>query len=151
MPPFIQLTITNNYFIIDPTPNIKSFLVPLLQNTSLVPALSVPVSFSKTPAYYYLPPTTPISLLPNSPTCSDIKQLNNKFSTFTKWLQSHYLIITNAFIKTESILIKEDYNFKLLKHALFNSNIGHTKLYRIGLIYRLINYITNYLKDFKID
>ena len=51
----------------------------------------------------------------------------------------------------ELILIKEDYNFKLLKHALLNSSIGHTKLYRIGLIYRLINRIVNYLEDFRID
>jgi hypothetical protein len=51
----------------------------------------------------------------------------------------------------ELILIKEDYNFKLLKYALLNSSIGHIKLYRIGLIYRLINYIANYLEDFRTD
>jgi len=48
-------------------------------------------------------------------------------------------------------LIKEDYNFKLLKHILLNSSMGHIKLYRVGLTYRLINYIINYLKDFRID
>jgi len=30
-------------------------------------------------------------------------------------------------------------------------SIGHTKLYRIGLIYRLINYIVDCLEDFRID
>ena len=30
MPFFIQLIITNNYFIVDPTPNINIFLVLLL-------------------------------------------------------------------------------------------------------------------------
>ena len=51
----------------------------------------------------------------------------------------------------ELILIKEDYNFKLLKYALLNSSIGYIKLYRIGLIYRLIIYIVNYLEDFRTD
>ena len=51
----------------------------------------------------------------------------------------------------ESILVKEDYNFKLLKYILLNSSIGYIKLYRIGLIYGLINYIINYLEDFRID
>ena len=90
----------------------------------------------KTPTYYYPPLTIPISLLPSSPARSNIKQLNSKLG---------------AFIKAELILIKENYNFKLLKHALLNSTIGHIKLYRIGLIYRLINYIVNCLEDFRID
>ena len=68
MPLFIQPTITNSYFIVDPTPNIRSLLVLLLQNTLLVLALS-----SKTLTHYYPPLIIPISLLPNSPTCSNIK------------------------------------------------------------------------------
>ena len=63
---------------------------------------------------------------------------------------SYYLFIANTFIKAELILIKEDYNFKLLKYALLNSSIGYIKLYMINLIYRLINYIINYLEDFRI-
>ena len=51
----------------------------------------------------------------------------------------------------ESILIKEDYNFKLLKYVLFNSSIGYIKLHRIGLIYGLIDCMANCLKDFKMD
>ena len=39
----------------------------------------------------------------------------------------------------------------MLKYALLNNNIGYVKLYRIGLIYRLINYIVDNLKDFRID
>jgi len=38
-----------------------------------------------------------------------------------------------------------------LKHALLNSSIGYIKLYRISLIYRLINHIANCLEDFRID
>ena len=51
----------------------------------------------------------------------------------------------------ELTLIKEDYNFKLLKYALLNSSIGYIKLYRISLIYRLINRIVNCLEDFRMD
>ena len=39
----------------------------------------------------------------------------------------------------------------MLKYVLLNNNIGHIRLYRVGLIYRLINYIINYLNDFRID
>ena len=39
----------------------------------------------------------------------------------------------------------------MLKYTLLNNNIGHIKLYRIGLIYRLINYIVDNLEDFRID
>jgi hypothetical protein len=39
----------------------------------------------------------------------------------------------------------------MLKYALLNNNIGHTKLYRVGLTYRLINYIVDNLEDFRID
>ena len=73
MPPSVQLTIANNYFIMDPTPNIKSFLMPLLQSALSVSALSVPVSSFKTPTYYYLPLTTPTSLLFSNPARSNIK------------------------------------------------------------------------------
>jgi hypothetical protein len=48
-------------------------------------------------------------------------------------------------------LIEEDYNFKLLKYALLDSNIGHTKLRTIGLIYRVINHMANCLEDFRTD
>jgi len=84
MPPSIQPTIANSYFIVDPTPNIKSFSVLSLQSVSSIPASLVPSS--KTPTHYYLPPTTPISLLSSSPAYSDIKQLNSKFNAFIKWL-----------------------------------------------------------------
>jgi hypothetical protein len=79
MPPSIQPAIANSYFIVDPIPNIRSLLVPLLQSAPSVPALS-----SKTSTYYYLPPTIPTSLLPSSPARSNIKQLNSKLSAFTK-------------------------------------------------------------------
>jgi len=39
----------------------------------------------------------------------------------------------------------------MFKYALFNNNIGYIKLYKVGLIYKLINYIVNNLKDFKIN
>ena len=68
MPPSVQLTIANSYFIVDPIPNTRSLLVPLLQSALLVLALS-----SKTPTYYYPPLTIPISLLPSSPARSNIK------------------------------------------------------------------------------
>ena len=48
-------------------------------------------------------------------------------------------------------MVNEYYTFKILKHALLNNNIGHIKLYRISLIYRLINRIVDNLEDFKID
>ena len=39
----------------------------------------------------------------------------------------------------------------MLKHTLLNNNIGHIKLYRVSLTYRLINYIVDNLEDFRID
>ena len=39
----------------------------------------------------------------------------------------------------------------MLKYTLLNNNIGHIKLYRVGLIYRLINRIVDNLEDFRID
>jgi len=48
-------------------------------------------------------------------------------------------------------LVNKYYTFKMLKYALLNNNIGHAKLYRISLIYRLINYIVDNLEDFRID
>jgi len=39
----------------------------------------------------------------------------------------------------------------MLKYILLNNNIGHIKLYRVSLTYRLINYIVNNLEDFRID
>ena len=39
----------------------------------------------------------------------------------------------------------------MLKYALLNNNIGYIKLYRVGLIYRLINRIVNNLEGFRID
>ena len=39
----------------------------------------------------------------------------------------------------------------MLKYILLNNNIGYIKLYRVGLIYRLINYIVDNLEDFRID
>ena len=51
----------------------------------------------------------------------------------------------------ESILVNKFYIFKILKHTLFNNNIGHIRLHRVGLVYKLINYIVNNLEDFKID
>jgi len=67
MPSFILPTITNNYFM-DSTLNIKSFLVASLQRTPSILALS-----SKTSTYYYLPLTTPPSLLLSSPVYNNIK------------------------------------------------------------------------------
>lgn len=117
----------------------------------MVLALLILVLSSKMPTYYYPPLTISICLLPSSPARSDIEQLNSKLSTFIKWLQGYYLVVANIFTKIKLILIKEDYNFKLLKYMLFNSNKGHIKLYTIGLIYRVINYIANCLKDFRIN
>ena len=77
--------------------------------------------------------------------------MNSKLGAFTKWLQSHYPAVANAFTEAESILIEEDYNFKLLKHALLDSNMGCTKLHRIGLTYGLIDCMANCLEDFRID
>ena len=51
----------------------------------------------------------------------------------------------------ESILVNKYYTFKMLKYVLLNNNIGYIELCRIGLIYRLINYIIDNLEDFKID
>jgi hypothetical protein len=51
----------------------------------------------------------------------------------------------------ELILVNEYYTFKILKYTLLNNNIGHIKLYRIGLTYRLINCIVDNLEDFRID
>ena len=48
-------------------------------------------------------------------------------------------------------MVNKYYTFKMLKYALLNNNIGHAKLYRISLIYRLINYIVDNLEDFRID
>jgi len=48
-------------------------------------------------------------------------------------------------------LVDEYYTFKMLKHALLDDNIGHAKLYRIGLTYGLINRIVDNLEDFRID
>jgi len=73
MPPSVQPTITNSYFTVDPTLDIRSSSVPSLQSALLVPALSVPAPSSKTPTHYYPPPTTPTSLLPSSPAYSDIE------------------------------------------------------------------------------
>ena len=84
MPPSVQPTIANSYFTMDPILNIRSSLVLLLQSALLVPASLVPALSSKTPTYYYPPPTTPISLLPSSPAHSNIKQLNSKLGTFIK-------------------------------------------------------------------
>jgi len=39
----------------------------------------------------------------------------------------------------------------MLKHVLLNNNIGYIRLYRVSLIYKLINYIVDNLKDFKIN
>jgi len=39
----------------------------------------------------------------------------------------------------------------MLKYVLFNNNIGHIKLHRVSLIYRLINRIIDNLEDFRID
>jgi len=39
----------------------------------------------------------------------------------------------------------------MLKYALLNNNIGYIKLYRVGLIYGLINRIVDNLEDFRID
>ena len=39
----------------------------------------------------------------------------------------------------------------MLKYTLLNNNIGYIKLYRVGLIYRLINRIVDNLEDFRID
>jgi hypothetical protein len=48
-------------------------------------------------------------------------------------------------------LVNKYYTFKILKYALLNNNIGHIKLYRVSLMYRLINYIVDNLEDFRID
>jgi hypothetical protein len=144
MPPAVRPTIANGYSTMDPTPNTRSSSVPSLQS-----APSVPTSFSETPTYP--PPTTPTNLLPSSPARSDIEQSNSKLGAFTKWLQSHYPVVANAFAEAESILIEEDYNFKLLKHALLDSSMGHTKLHRIGLTYGLIDRMANCLEDFRTD
>ena len=73
MPLFIQLIIANSYFTVDPILDTRSSSVLLLQSTLLVPALSILALSSGTPTYYYLSLTTPISLLPSSPACSNIK------------------------------------------------------------------------------
>jgi hypothetical protein len=146
MPPSVRPAIANSYFTVDPTPNTRSSSVPSLQS-----APSVPASSSETPTHHYPPPTTPTSLLPSSPARSDIEQSNSKLSAFTKWLQSHYPVVASAFAEAESILIEEDYNFKLLKHALLDSSMGHTKLHRIGLTYGLIDRMVNCLEDFRTD
>ena len=73
MPPSIQLIIANDYFTMDPILNIRSSSVLSLKSALLVPVLLVLASSSKTPIYYYLPPTMPTSLLPSSPACSNIK------------------------------------------------------------------------------
>ena len=39
----------------------------------------------------------------------------------------------------------------MLKYILLNNNIGYIKLYRVSLIYRLINRIVDNLEDFRID
>jgi hypothetical protein len=39
----------------------------------------------------------------------------------------------------------------LLKYALLDNNVGHTKLHRIGLTYGLINRMINNLEDFRVD
>jgi hypothetical protein len=60
-------------------------------------------------------------------------------------------VTANAFTKVESILVNEDYTFKILKYALLNNNMGHTRLYRVSLTYGLINCIIDNLEDFRID
>ena len=48
-------------------------------------------------------------------------------------------------------MVDEYYTFKMLKHALLDDNIGHTKLHRVGLTYGLINRMVDNLEDFRID
>ena len=48
-------------------------------------------------------------------------------------------------------MVNKYYTFKILKYTLLNNNIGHIKLYRVGLIYGLINRIVDNLEDFRID
>jgi hypothetical protein len=133
--------------MVDPILNIRPS-VPSLQS-----ALSDSTPSSKTPTgpYHPLSNTPSTSLLPSSPARSDIEQLDSKLSAFVKWLQSRYPAFTHAFAEAESILVDEYYTFKILKHTLLNNNIGHTKLYRVGLTYRLINRMVDNLEDFRID
>ena len=84
MPFFIQLTIANGYFTVDPILDIRSSSVLFLQSTPSVPALSVPALSSGMPTHHYPPSTTPTSLLPSSPACSDIEQSNSKLDAFIK-------------------------------------------------------------------
>ena len=39
----------------------------------------------------------------------------------------------------------------MLKHALLDNNIGHTRLHGVGLTYGLINHMADNLEDFRID
>ena len=48
-------------------------------------------------------------------------------------------------------MVDKFYTFKMLKHALLDNNMGHTRLHRVGLAYRLINRMVDNLEDFRID
>ena len=48
-------------------------------------------------------------------------------------------------------MVNKYYTFKMLKYILLNNNIGYIRLYRVSLIYRLVNYIVDNLEDFRID
>ena len=148
IPSSVLPTIANGHFTVDPILNTRLSSVPSLRSA---PSDSTPSSETLTGPCYPLPNTPSASLLPSSFARSNIEQSNSKLSAFIKWLQSCYPAFAYAFTEAESILIDKHYTFKMLKHALLDNDIGHTRLHGVGLRYGLINRMADKLGDFRID
>ena len=140
--------IANGHFPVDPTLNTRLSSVPSLRSA---PSDSAPSSETPTGPCYPLPNTPSASLLPSSFARSNIEQSNSKLSAFIKWLQSRYPAFAHAFTEAESVLIGKHYTFKMLKHALLDNDMGHTRLHGVGLTYGLIHRMVDNLGDFRID